>query len=86
MLRTVSAGPTISLPGKVGLSARGADHAFGHAELVHHVGDQAGAFAEREEPLHRARGRLRRRLHPDALGRDPAGEFFVGHGVSSAGL
>jgi hypothetical protein len=64
----------------------GADHAFGHAELVHHVGDQAGAFAERQEPVNRARRRLRRRLHPDALGRDPAGEFLVGHDVSFAGL
>ena len=57
------------------LQHRGADHAFRHAELVHHVGDETCAFAEREKPLDRARRRLRRRLHADAVGRDPAGEL-----------
>ena len=57
-----------------------ADHAFRHAELVHDVGDQAGAFTEREEPLDRAGRRFRRRLHADARGCDPAGQFLVGHG------
>jgi hypothetical protein len=74
------------LAGQGRFQHRRADHAFGHAELVHHVREQAGAFAERQVPLHRARGRLRRRLHFDALGRDPAGEFLVGHDVSFAGL
>ncbi len=56
MLRTVSAGPQISLPGSVGFSVESADHAFRHAELVHHVRDQAGAFAERKKALDRAGG------------------------------
>jgi len=57
MLRTVSAGPTRSFPA-ASVQHAGADCTFRNAKLVHHVRDQAAAFAKHDEATHRAVRRL----------------------------
>ena len=54
MLRKVSAGPTMMVPGMVGLSTEAPTTPQRDAELVHGVGDDAGAVAQRLEALDHA--------------------------------
>ena len=54
MLRSVSAGPTMTVPGMVGLSSEAPTATARDAEFVHGVGDDAGAIAERLEALDHA--------------------------------
>ena len=77
MLRTVSAGPTMVLPGMVGLSTEAPMTPRRNAELVHGVGDDPGRIAEREKALDRALRRARHRHQLDVLGRDAAGQSFL---------
>ena len=59
MLRSVSAGPTMMVPGMVGLSTDAPTDARRDAEFVHGIGDDAGAVAQRLEAPDHALGRAR---------------------------
>ena len=76
MLRTVSAGPAMVLPGMVGRSTDAPMTPRRDAELVHGVRDDAGRIAQRDEPLDHALRRARYRHQLDVLGRDAAGQSF----------
>ena len=76
MLRTVSAGPAMVLPGIVGLSTEAPMTPRRDAELVHGVRDDAGRIAERDQALDHALRRARYRHQLDVLGRDAAGQSF----------
>jgi len=56
------------------LEHRCADDAAGDAELVHRVGDEPSAIAEREQALDHALGRARDGHQLDVFGRDAAGQ------------
>ena len=45
---------TTILPGSVGFSDMRTDRAFGNAEFIHDIANEAGAFAKRDIALHRA--------------------------------
>ena len=76
MLRTVSAGPAMVLPGMVGRSTDAPMTPARDAELVHGVRDDAGRIAQRDQPLDHALRRARYRHQLDVLGRDAAGQSF----------
>ena len=74
MLRTVSAGPAMVLPGIVGRSTDAPMTPRRDAELVHGVRDDPGRIAQRDQALDHALRRARNRHQLDVLGRDAAGQ------------